>query len=223
MDTLKYITDKYKINIGKQYFIEVPEIQGGYGLAQLLAELKLNKGAEVGTGLGQYAEVLCHFNPKLHLSCVDAWDINAYPKGMLQHSVETGHSVPGVLKQDFWENWYQQTLKKLKPLNCTIIRKRSMDAVKDFKDESLDFVYLDAGHDFVNFTLDLHYWKDKVRKGGIIAGHDYSRFPTHKMIHVKGVLQTYMPYYHMLPVFTLSRRKHSMRRDYYGNWFYVKK
>ncbi len=43
-------------------------------------------------------------------------------------------------------------------------------------DESLDFVYIDADHRFDYVMEDLIAWGRKVRKGGIISGHDYYRF-----------------------------------------------
>lgn len=223
MNTYDYIIDKYDINVGRQYLVEIPDMKGSLELADLFKELNFNKGVEVGVGTGEYAEVLCKANPNLHLSAVDAWDINAMPKVLNEYQVETGHAHPDTLKQKFWEGWYKDSVKRLASYNCTIIRKLSMDALEDFEDNSLDFVYLDAGHDFPNFTLDLHYWKDKVRVGGILAGHDYMRFKSYKMVHVQGVLREYMPYYGMLPVFTLSRRHDALRRDLYGNWFWVKR
>jgi len=37
----------------------------------------------------------------------------------------------------------------------------------------LDFVYLDARHDFDSVTEDLTLWFPKLRWAGILAGHDY--------------------------------------------------
>ena len=42
------------------------------------------------------------------------------------------------------------------------------------QDESLDFVYIDAAHDEESVTDDINTWYPKVKKGGIISGHDYS-------------------------------------------------
>jgi hypothetical protein len=38
----------------------------------------------------------------------------------------------------------------------------------------MDFVYIDARHDYESVKEDLHAWFDKVRPGGILAGHDYA-------------------------------------------------
>ena len=40
-------------------------------------------------------------------------------------------------------------------------------------DKTLDFVFIDGDHTFNNVMLDILLWTPKVRKGGIISGHDY--------------------------------------------------
>jgi predicted O-methyltransferase YrrM len=49
-------------------------------------------------------------------------------------------------------------------------------AADDFLDNSLDFVYIDAGHRFDDVVQDIIKWTKKVRKGGIISGHDYMEY-----------------------------------------------
>jgi hypothetical protein len=39
--------------------------------------------------------------------------------------------------------------------------------------ESLDFVYIDASHDYESVKQDLACWWPKVKFGGMFAGHDY--------------------------------------------------
>jgi len=48
-----------------------------------------------------------------------------------------------------------------------------MEAVKTIKDASLDFIYIDGLHDFDSVIMDLVCWIPKVKKKGIISGHDY--------------------------------------------------
>ena len=43
-----------------------------------------------------------------------------------------------------------------------------------FDDESLDFIFIDASHDYQNVYDDIKAWFPKVKKSGIISGHDYS-------------------------------------------------
>jgi len=49
-----------------------------------------------------------------------------------------------------------------------------MEAVRDFPEESLDFVHIDANHDYDYFMPDLIEWNKRVKVGGIVSGHDYS-------------------------------------------------
>jgi predicted O-methyltransferase YrrM len=56
--------------------------------------------------------------------------------------------------------------------NVVIIREQSIDAYKHFEDESLDIVFLDGLHMYNYIAPDIIYFYPKVKKGGIIAGHD---------------------------------------------------
>ena len=97
-----------------------------------------------------------------------------------------------------------------------------MDALKYFQDDSLDFVYLDGNHDFVNVTQDIHYWLKKVKPGGILSGHDYVKYSVFKHNHVKGVVQAYAKAYGLFPVFAVTYTNKGLRRDRYRSWFIVK-
>jgi predicted O-methyltransferase YrrM len=42
-----------------------------------------------------------------------------------------------------------------------------------FADESIDFVYIDASHEYDDLVADIKAWLPKLNKGGIMAGDDY--------------------------------------------------
>ena len=82
-----------------------------------------------------------------------------------------------------------------------------MDAVQDFDDASLDFVYIDGAHDFKNVADDVSEWTKKVKIGGIVFGHDYKRsrdtggkYP----VDVKDVVQAYTYSHKIDPWFILK-------------------
>ena len=212
-DTFNYIVNKFDINLDGRYFIDIPEMVGSVALVKLFAELGFKKGAEIGVDRGLFSEYMSQNIPGLKLICVDPWLKAAYDPKLSQMSVE----------QDYFEGCYQETVKRLAPYNCQIIRKTSMEALKDVPDESLDFVYIDANHDFVNFSQDLHYWIKKVRPGGIIAGHDYVNYSYRKFNHVKRALEAYAICYRMLPLFAVMYDGNGLKRDKYRSWFWVKK
>jgi predicted O-methyltransferase YrrM len=57
--------------------------------------------------------------------------------------------------------------------NIQLITKTSDDAVLDFNDESFDFIYIDGIHQYENVKQDIINYLPKVKKGGVIGGHDY--------------------------------------------------
>jgi len=56
--------------------------------------------------------------------------------------------------------------------NIVWIENTSEWASKDINEE-LDFVYIDARHDYENVLLDCNLWYPKVKIGGILCGHDF--------------------------------------------------
>ncbi len=118
-------------------------------LAKHFARLGFTTGAEIGVCWGRYSEILCRTNPKLKLLAVDDWRRN-----------RTHRSYAG-------------TKRRLAKLNVTIDRRSSMDAVADVRNDSLDFVFIDADHKYTSVCEDIREWSKKVRRGGIVSGHDY--------------------------------------------------
>lgn len=125
-------------------------------LAQYFAQLGFKEGAEIGVLGGGYASVLCQAMPGLKLYCIDKWGLN-----------ERRYKEYHLRK-------YEEAKIRLAPYNCELIRKFSMDAVNDFEDYTLDFVYIDADHHYQNTLNDIREWAKKVKRGGVVSGHDYS-------------------------------------------------
>ena len=71
-------------------------------------------------------------------------------------------------------------LRKIFHKNTRLLKKRfkflemdSIEASGKFKDNSIDFVFIDANHMYSYVKSDILAWLPKVKKGGVIAGHDY--------------------------------------------------
>ena len=56
--------------------------------------------------------------------------------------------------------------------NLTHLRMTSGEAARRWTDGQVDFVFLDAVHDYVNTRHDLEVWMDCLRPGGLMAAHD---------------------------------------------------
>jgi len=70
----------------------------------------------------------------------------------------------------------QKILKKYGD-RVKFIRKLSDDAVGDFEDESIDFIYIDGNHQYEFAKKDVENYYPKVKKGGVIGGDDYTHSP----------------------------------------------
>lgn len=127
-------------------------------LAKYFKELGFKVGAEIGVLEGSYSRALCRYNPELKLYCIDAWGL-----------VDKRESM-----RAFHLKMYERAKRKLSFHTSILIRKPSIEAVKQFTDDSLDFVYIDANHSYDAVKEDITIWTPKVRSGGIVSGHDYN-------------------------------------------------
>jgi predicted O-methyltransferase YrrM len=65
------------------------------------------------------------------------------------------------------------------------VRLDSVTASKIYNNESLDWVFIDASHDYENVLADINAWYPKVKKGGIISGHDFPHGPVRQAVTEK--------------------------------------
>jgi hypothetical protein len=111
--------------------------------------------------------------------------------------------------------------------NHEMILELSMDAVKRFKDDSIDFVYIDANHQDPYVTQDIAEWTRRVRSGGIVSGHDYTE-RSHDRRHpceydVIGAIDKYTTERN-IPLFVLGADDPAKGtiRDFSRSWMFVK-
>lgn len=120
-------------------------------------------GAEIGVWQGDFsAHILSRWPGKMIL--VDIWgDCEEYRNDPRNESIEEQ------------ERYYRITLGKMALFGdrVRIIREMSVDAAKHIDNNSLDFVYIDASHNYESVMADLEAWVPKVKFGGVIAGHDF--------------------------------------------------
>ena len=200
MDRLKYIIKKYNLNTETKRPIEI-SISRWKEFPILLNELGIKNGVEIGTYKGKFAEVLCQLIPNLDLTVVDAW------------TVYNGYKDYGV--NDLEDIAYKEAIERSKKSGFKIIKAWSLDAVKQFEDESLDFIFIDGNHDFRHVTDDVDEWSKKVKKGGIVAGHDFFR-NHHKGFGVKEAIPAWCSANQISPLFVV-------KKDHCPSWFYIKK
>lgn len=128
-------------------------------LPMFFKEMEYKVGAEIGVFRGEFIRKFCEVGLKMY--AIDSW------------MATSDHLSRNPRYQKRINASYRVAVETLSSFDCKIIRKTSMDAVGDFEDGSLDFVYIDADHHFRHIADDLVEWTKKVKKGGVISGHDY--------------------------------------------------
>ncbi len=128
---------------------------------------------EVGVFFGRSISFMGTLRKDLKLYAIDQWE-NTF--------VDAGETLPvgpdkelcdrhGGLYQAFFATMEREDPSTLDRLQ--IIRNKSHVGLRLFEPNSVDFCFIDAGHSFAEVTADLEAAKRCVKKGGIIAGHDY--------------------------------------------------
>jgi hypothetical protein len=123
-------------------------------------------GAEIGVKTGGFSEHLLQGWRCTRLISIDPW---------LSASQEEYDDRSNVAQDEF-EVYYEKTRERLARYGSRseIWRMKSVEAARRVPDGSLDFVYIDARHDYDSVLEDLDAWFSKVKPGGILAGHDYA-------------------------------------------------
>ena len=191
--------------------VEIPDCSRE-DLPQFFVDMGYKVGAEIGVLRGEFTEKFCQAGLKIY--GIDPWiSYNNYRR----HSREEPYEV-----------MYENTKKRLTPYDCTILRKLSMDALNDFADGSLDFVYIDGNHTLRYIVEDIYEWNRKVRIGGVVSGHDYAtniRGPySFQALHVKyGVDASVLAL--RIKNWYLLGRKYALdgeKRDKWRSWFWIR-
>jgi predicted O-methyltransferase YrrM len=123
---------------------------------------------EIGSFSGESAEIFAQCFSQVY--CIDIWDLKFFGTSEFKGSPE---------------DIFLSRLAIFK--NVTQIKSSGNDAVKQFKDKSIDCVYIDAMHEYKPVIEDIRAWTPKVAIGGVISGHDYDEKHLGVMLAVKEV------------------------------------
>lgn len=210
-NTLNYILRKFSLEVSARSPIEIPDF-GRIGLAHLFGELGFMSGVEIGVEQAHYSETLCYANPNATVWGVDPW--MAY-KDYREH-----------ITQAKLDSFHQEALKRMAGYyNWRPLRETSMQAVKRFPPNSIDWVYIDGNHEFPYVSDDIYEWSRRVKPGGIISGHDYRlNKPDPFRNHTVQVVKAFTDAYRIAPWFVLGAKAvvSGQVRDKPRSWMWVK-
>lgn len=114
-------------------------------------------GCELGVRDGAYSSVLMLSEPaKLHL--VDWW---------------SSHPTQPLLWAEYLQEVRSTFAEQIESRQVVIEDGHINDVMARFSDDYLDWVYIDSDHKYENVRRDLDWSLRKVKRGGIISGHDF--------------------------------------------------
>jgi hypothetical protein len=189
---------------------------GREGLYQLFAKLGYKVGCEVGVEKGKNAAVMFDTIPDLKLFGVDPY--SQHP----QCSYEYHAKIRGW-DDEYLDHCKRQALKRMGGKNFELVQGFSEDTVNKFENNSLDFVYIDGDHSYDFVMLDVILWGRKVRKGGILSGHDYykDRNRPGRRAKVTQAIDDYTRL-HGIKFFITDDDHKILQGDGYPSWFWFK-
>ncbi|OGH16340.1 MAG: hypothetical protein A3C30_03105 [Candidatus Levybacteria bacterium RIFCSPHIGHO2_02_FULL_40_18] len=194
--------------------VEIPDV-GRDDFAKFLYDYGYRVGVEVGVDLGDFGKTLCQAGLKVY--------------GVDPYVVYGEYKPPSTDSAVL----YEQALENVRGYDYTIIKKFSREALKDFEDNSLDFVYIDGNHTLPYISQDIFGWERKVRRGGIISGHDYAVVKgirerqepkVYDGVHVKFAVDAFVYIARIPRLYILGKRrkKEGVKRDKWRSWFFFK-
>lgn len=129
---------------------------------------------EVGTYLGRslcsLGEVVDHSGKNIEVIGIDTCR-GSGPEGRYEKDyhgsavAEGGGTFAGALHKNVLDCGFGEKI--------TLIISDSVGAARLFSNASLDWVHLDARHDYASVKADIEAWLPKVKAGGWLSGDDY--------------------------------------------------
>jgi len=128
---------------------------------------------EVGTWKGRSAIYMASEIKRrlknVQFYCVDTWEGNPDEPDM-QELIKDANAKGGLY------NEFIRNINRTGVADYIIpLRMTSVEGAAQFKDKSINFCYIDAGHSYENVLADLRAYYPKMAPGSSICGHDIAR------------------------------------------------
>jgi hypothetical protein len=120
------------------------------------------------------------YGKRARIDCVDTWDGGECPE------LRNRLSQIGDVFYEFNANVSRAGVgHMIRP-----VHKKSVEAASSYDDQTIDFIWIDAGHDYDHAAVDIRAWYPKLKIGGMIAGHDFAiNHPVSRCGVIKAVLE----------------------------------
>ena len=125
---------------------------------------KNGKGAEIGVCKGANAVSLFVAARPVELHLVDLWERDELTEK--NHPIELHY---GDWRQNIDFLFHNEISNK----SVILHKMKSIDFLNTLPDNYLDWIYIDGDHEFSTVIEELRLSAKKVKKGGVICGHDF--------------------------------------------------
>lgn len=127
-------------------------------------ELFVEVGSFKGKSSSFFAVEIINSGKKIQLDCVDTW----------QGSTEHQAGAPCEVKEVIDGTLYETFLNNMKPVEGYYrpVRMPSVEAAKQYDDNSIDFIMIDGEHSYEAVKADIQAWLPKMKSGGVMTGDD---------------------------------------------------
>jgi hypothetical protein len=132
-------------------------------LNRLIKNNDFKIGAEIGCAYGKTTYFLLEKNPGLSLFAVDIWvDVSYGEIGGVMGNEWDSKKVREVFLNRIYP--FRQRVELLEGISWKMADK--------VKENTLDFIFIDASHDEESVKKDIEAWSSKLAAGGYLCGHD---------------------------------------------------
>lgn len=135
-----------------------------------VAEIESPGVAEIGVYKGDMSVQLLKRHYGLRLFMVDSWkadeasedykETQDFMASMTQAQHDRAMEC-AILRTEFADE------------RTVVLRGKSTDVSEGFEDDKLDLVFIDGDHSYTGSKSDIYAWRNKVKPGGWLGGHDY--------------------------------------------------
>ena len=138
----------------------------GTKILELVDQYRPKVCVELGTWMGASAIPVARSIRRWGgtLTCVDTWAGDVRPDGAHRDAIPS----PPWMLVGYARNLQQSGVSG----NVRLIPATTQDAAQWWT-EPIDYLYIDAAHDYESVRADLRAWVPHVRPGGLILGDDY--------------------------------------------------
>lgn len=125
---------------------------------EMLGDLRsprTKRTVELGADKGDFSATIIRTMIPRHHSIVDTWATERYNSKKFEY-----------VKNRF--------ASELDSGQLSILRLDSIEAAKEFDDETIDFLYIDTDHRYRHTLDEIRAWAPKISRHGILAGDDFA-------------------------------------------------